>query len=796
MRESFVTPSTSSATSSPNSAAISSSVVVGVLDDVVQQRRDDHRRLCAQLGADLRDARAGARRTARPTCAAGRRGARRRTRQARSIAPVSASSPAADRIATSSSTRGRSCSSYLHAGCVPESTSDLRHWYRPRGCRDFTRRRPGARGARPAARRATRARVRAGPRAGRRPARPRGRSCRRRRAVAGRASLSSTTPLSASAATRGVDEVGGRRRRRGQAARARSSSSGVAASCAAARQSTAMTARSASASTQARANTASDSCAAICDAPAGRARARRAPRGAPADRARARAPQRSRSAASRAKLWWSATATTPSPKPSQRLLQHRRVAAARADEQRARAVAARIGQRRQAPLDVGHEHDDGPAAARERGQRGLAAAGALGQRDGHGLAGRRPAGQAAPSRAAGAGSTRLALGPRHDVAQHEPRRERAAPVVDLEPADDVVARADVQRLGLAAAPPGDRAAVRRGVGDLQPQVLAALPHALHAHQLRAGHEQVDAGIAVAAAARSARARARARARPRRRATTASTTGAAHAGVLGQVLGRVRAQGGGERLDRGRRRCVSPAAARWPPKRSRCAAAGREARVQVVGRDRAAAALAALAVERDQDDGPRVALDEARGDDADHALVPALARRRRARGRRARARRCARSRRPRRAGSCPRPPGARGCAPRAARPAAAASAREGASRRSSASSGSPRRPAALMRGARRKLRSDARTRAGSTPALDISARRPGRSASARRRRPRRTSARFSSRSGTTSATVASATRSESWSSAGGSAAGSPPCRRDQSACASLSTTPVPHRSANG
>ena len=70
--------------------------------------------------------------------------------------------------------------------------------------------------------------------------------------------------------------------------------------------------------------------------------------------------------------------------------------------------------------------------------------------------------------------------------------------------------------------------------------------------------------------------------------------------------------------------LRPAAARWPPKRSRCAAAGREAGVQVVGGDRAAAALAALAVERDQDDGPRVALDEARGDDADHALVPALA----------------------------------------------------------------------------------------------------------------------------------------------------------------------------
>ena len=242
--------------------------------------------------------------------------------------------------------------------------------------------------------------------------------------------------------------------------------------------------------------------------------------------------------------------------------------------------------------------------------------------------------------------------------------------------------------------------------------------------------------------------------------------------------------------------LRPAAARWPPKRSRCSLAGRQAGVQVVGRDGAAAALAALAVERDQHDGPGVTLDEARGDDADHALVPALARGHEHAIAALDARRCARSRRRRPAGSRPRPAGARGCAPRAARPAAGPPLREGASSRSSASVGSPSRPAALMRGARRKLRSDARRRAGSTPALDISARRPGRSASARRRRPRRTSARFSSASGTTSATVASATRSESWSSAGGSAAGSPPCRRDQSACASLRTTPVPHRSANG
>ena len=109
----------------------------------------------------------------------------------------------------------------------------------------------------------------------------------------------------------------------------------------------------------------------------------------------------------------------------ERPLQHRGVAAARADEQRARAVAARIGQRREAPLDVGHEHDHGPAAGRQRGQRGLAATGPLGQ--GHGHRRRRPptAGQAAPSRAAGAGSTGSRSG--HGTMSRSTSRGASAP---------------------------------------------------------------------------------------------------------------------------------------------------------------------------------------------------------------------------------------------------------------------------------------------------------------------------------------------------------------------------------
>src|SRR5215208_248322 len=48
-------------------------------------------------------------------------------------------------------------------------------------------------------------------------------------------------------------------------------------------------------------------------------------------------------------------------------------------------------------------------------------------------------------------------------------------------------------------------------------------------------------------------------------------------------------------------------------------------VQVEACDRAAGSLPVALGARDQDDRPRVALDQPRGDDADHALVPVRAR---------------------------------------------------------------------------------------------------------------------------------------------------------------------------
>ena len=187
-------------------------------------------------------------------------------------------------------------------------------------------------------------------------------------------------------------------------------------------------------------------------------------------------------------------------------------------------------------------------------------------------------------------------------------------------------------------------------------------------------------------------------------------------------------------------------------------AGGEAAVQVEGAGRAAGPLPVVPGAGDQDDGPVEALDEPRGDDADHALVPALV-------------------------------GEHVAAPRAACASGHSSTLASASRRIrsstpcrsrfSSSSSCASRPASsrvlgeqqLERGIgpaqaaggvdpRREPEADRALvdRAGSTRATLISARRPGFCVRASARRPASASARFSSTSGTTSEIVASATRS--------------------------------------
>ena len=160
----------------------------------------------------------------------------------------------------------------------------------------------------------------------------------------------------------------------------------------------------------------------------------------------------------------------------------------------------------------------------------------------------------------------------------------------------------------------------------------------------------------------------------------------------------------------------------------------ERAVQVERRDRPARALPVAVGAGDQHDGPVEALDEPRGDDADHALVPVLA------GDDVRAPRLLllgprldllRSPRAR----CgPRPPAARGSAPRARSRAGVPSSGSSVSSSSSAARGCPRRPAALMRGPSRKPTAPASTVAGSTPATRISACSPGFCVRASARRP--------------------------------------------------------------
>ena len=141
-------------------------------------------------------------------------------------------------------------------------------------------------------------------------------------------------------------------------------------------------------------------------------------------------------------------------------------------------------------------------------------------------------------------------------------------------------------------------------------------------------------------------------------------------------------------------------------------------------DRAAGAFPVAVRARDEDDRAVVALDEPRGDDADHALVPVGAGDARRRGGRAARRATTRPGRSPRAGS----------APSTAWRSRFSSSRESASRRasvsssvrssSSASRGCPSRPAALRRGARRKPTAPASTVAGSTPARSHQRAQPG------------------------------------------------------------------------
>ena len=434
---------------------------------------------------------------------------------------------------------------------------------------------------------------RAAPRAGRRPARLRGRSCRRRRAGAARR----RAPPCRSPPARPRPRRPGRRaaapgRRRGRAApRTASAHPG-----AAARQSTAMTAAQGLGLDAARANSASD----------------RAPRSPPARAAAASSAsssgcaggsststcaERSRRTARRAKLWWSAIGDDAVADASSARSQYRRLAAARAHQELAGAVAARIGQRRAPALDVGDQHDTGRPLPRARPappRRGRAAR----QRHVHRLAG----GDARPRGAepgAGCRLDRLARRPRRRSSRST-SRGASAPFHSLTPRRQTTSRRPPSRSGSACAPcPNATAPQAADASATCSRRCAALAHLLDARELRAGDEQLHARVAQPEAAPASQL---ARELERHLADRHHGVDAAAGGevVVGQARPACAASAAANALDRvggdarARRR-------RDGRRSAEVAGAGGEAGVQVVGRDRATRCPCRVAADRDQHD---------------------------------------------------------------------------------------------------------------------------------------------------------------------------------------------------
>ena len=211
-----------------------------------------------------------------------------------------------------------------------------------------------------------------------------------------------------------------------------------------------------------------------------------------------------------------------------------------------------------------------------------------------------------------------------DPAHDELRRDRPVPAVLLEPERDVVAadaaeavelrrrcrtRSPSRRRGRAGGR-GSAGACRRRPStsslSSQPSTSSVTPglprpNGAEARELLAERRARAPGRRRSRRRRSAGGGRRRRA-PRRRARANAAANASTA----------------------RARIVRPAAARWPPKRSRCSEHAASAACRSNAPGDAARALPAPVGAGDQDDRPAVALDEPRGDDPDHALVPVRA----------------------------------------------------------------------------------------------------------------------------------------------------------------------------
>ena len=246
----------------------------------------------------------------------------------------------------------------------------------------------------------------------------------------------------------------------------------------------------------------------------------------------------------------------------------------RASRTRARRRAEPVGRAAQVVVD---HRAGGDGAAEGRRRQAVRPAAGHGRRDRAGRAGGCRASRSAVSSASSA-APNVGLPHHRDrrrqrrlgVAEHEPRLDRAVVAVDLEPHGrvDRLARRRGQR---AAAAEGDAARARAARRERERDV-AALPHRPRVVEQRARDEQRRLGVAHAERGEPLRAPRPAAAASASPGTTASTrwTGTRSSGASDAAACATNAARNASTARRAR--SCSPAAARWPPWRSRSALA--------------------------------------------------------------------------------------------------------------------------------------------------------------------------------------------------------------------------------
>ena len=210
-----------------------------------------------------------------------------------------------------------------------------------------------------------------------------------------------------------------------------------------------------------------------------------------------------------------------------------------------------------------------------------------------------------------------------ELAEDHARLDRPVPLVELELHRDVERSRPRHLIEASVHSKGDPEGTPAAASEAEPGVALALPHRPHVAEARPADQQPDTRVAVAE-----------RRQPRQLSGDVVAEALApddRIDLLGPHPGRLRQRlrdTGGEGPPEG----LDPAGFDLEPCSGAVAAVAQqmlravvERGQQIEPRDAARRAAApALAVESDQNDGPEVALDEPRGDDAHHPRMPVLA----------------------------------------------------------------------------------------------------------------------------------------------------------------------------